>query len=431
MNYYQMLLGIQVAGKRPNYFQLLEISPEEVDPDVIKAAAVGQTKKLRPQAAGPHAEACKRIAAEIKRAYQVLAHDERRQLYIAKLAEARKELVAAKEASQTEPIRDVVDRSIPAGNVKWIVGGVVALLAVTIGLSGYLLWGGKTTWVAVESVRNEQSVGQPMPVPNDTATDETPSAKADPKQVPSSVSSVLPPVESVSDEALNTQKVDDVLVQAQVIVPASDVSTPVAATSVIGEPEVMVVGEPKVVSLAEDSVHAKAALTVLRKHCFSCHGENESDEGGFGFVTAREKLISSGFVVPSNTRDSLLFERMESKESPMPPEGEAPGPTDQDIATVRAWILAGAKPFDDAAEKPTVSPEQMVQLVAKDLASVSKKERVYVRYFSVTHLSNAGYSDEEIGVYQRCIDQTAEQSFVESKTRATTSGSWAGDRVSN
>ena len=39
------------------------------------------------------------------------------------------------------------------------------------------------------------------------------------------------------------------------------------------------------------------AQAVLKQHCFSCHGEGGSNEGGFNFVLNRKRLVRE-LVVP-------------------------------------------------------------------------------------------------------------------------------------
>lgn len=150
-------------------------------------------------------------------------------------------------------------------------------------------------------------------------------------------------------------------------------------------------------------VNAHEARTVLQKHCFRCHGENETDEGGFGFVLNREKLISSGYVRPQDSEQSLLLDRMVSQETPMPPEGEEPRPSAQEIGIIQAWILAGAEPFEESKQMPFLSNDEKYRLIAADLAAVEQRDRPFARYFTIDHLANAGYSQEELGVYQMAL----------------------------
>jgi mono/diheme cytochrome c family protein len=137
---------------------------------------------------------------------------------------------------------------------------------------------------------------------------------------------------------------------------------------------------------------ASQAEKVLRANCYRCHGEDGTSEGGFNFVLNLEKLART-VVKPRNAKDSLLYERISTKdESVMPPEGETPRPAASDIALVKAWIDAGAPAL--AAEKPRdfISNDTIVKHILADVRAASERSRRFMRYFTLTHLYNAGVS---------------------------------------
>lgn len=93
---------------------------------------------------------------------------------------------------------------------------------------------------------------------------------------------------------------------------------------------------------ADGAPLAQKALAVLRANCHRCHGEDGASEGGFNFVLNLEKL-SRTHVKPKVPADSLLFQRLTADDDRvMPPPDEQPRPTPADIATIKAWIEAGA-----------------------------------------------------------------------------------------
>src|SRR5687768_6318084 len=92
---------------------------------------------------------------------------------------------------------------------------------------------------------------------------------------------------------------------------------------------------------ADDAAQvAGRAKQVLVQHCLRCHG-SEAPQGGFDFVTDLRRLVSSGLVVAGDTAGSLLYDRVSRGE--MPPSGSA-RPSAAEIATLAAWITAGAPP---------------------------------------------------------------------------------------
>ena len=82
--------------------------------------------------------------------------------------------------------------------------------------------------------------------------------------------------------------------------------------------------------------------SILKTHCFQCHGEEEDVGGGLDLrlVKLMQKGGDSGTaIVPGKPEDSLLFQRISAGEMP-PDEGKQLNP--REVAQVKAWIAAGA-----------------------------------------------------------------------------------------
>ena len=87
-------------------------------------------------------------------------------------------------------------------------------------------------------------------------------------------------------------------------------------------------------------------LPVLRKHCIGCHNSKEA-EGGLVLQDFAKTLRGGSegpTIVAGKSDESLLWKRVSaSDETRMPPK-ELPAPTPEELAIIRAWIDAGAKP---------------------------------------------------------------------------------------
>lgn len=82
--------------------------------------------------------------------------------------------------------------------------------------------------------------------------------------------------------------------------------------------------------------------SILKKHCFHCHGEEETPEGGLDLRLVRfmQKGGESGAALVSGKPDeSLLFQRVRDGE--MPPD-ESKLLSAEETAVIRDWIAAGA-----------------------------------------------------------------------------------------
>jgi hypothetical protein len=83
---YHRWLAIPPDQRPPTYYQLLGVSPDEADPEVIQEAALRQTSHVRLYQTGPHAGPCAALLNEIGQARAVLLNPEKRKQYDARLA---------------------------------------------------------------------------------------------------------------------------------------------------------------------------------------------------------------------------------------------------------------------------------------------------------------------------------------------------------
>jgi mono/diheme cytochrome c family protein len=147
---------------------------------------------------------------------------------------------------------------------------------------------------------------------------------------------------------------------------------------------------------------AARALAVLKTHCARCHGQDGVAKGKFGYVLDREKLVARNKVVPGSPAESELYQRVASAE--MPPPDKAPRPGKDEVALLKRWIEAGAPGVAAAARTHVFVPETQVQrLILADLQTVNPRHRRFVRYFTLTHLANAGLSDRDLQTARQAV----------------------------
>ncbi len=146
---------------------------------------------------------------------------------------------------------------------------------------------------------------------------------------------------------------------------------------------------------------AEQTEQILRTACHRCHGEDGTSEGGFNFVANMEKLAST-FAKPGTP--SLLIERMtDDEDSAMPPAGEEPRVSPEQIAIVKAWIAAGSPTKPKQESRPFVRNEEIVRYISKHITGVGERSRRFMRYFILTHLYNAGVSEDELQTYRNAF----------------------------
>ncbi len=142
---------------------------------------------------------------------------------------------------------------------------------------------------------------------------------------------------------------------------------------------------------------ALETYAIFERSCFNCHGP----DGAYKETLLMEYntlITENGPVVPGNPEASRLYKRLLGKGGQLMPLGGPPLP-DPQIETVKNWILAGAP---DWAAVPTtdgdfISPAEILNIIETHLMSLTPFDRAYARYFTMTHLYNAG---ESVGILQ-------------------------------
>ena len=157
---------------------------------------------------------------------------------------------------------------------------------------------------------------------------------------------------------------------------------------------------------ADGSPEAAKAQQVLKSHCYRCHGQEGSVEGGMNFVLSASSLRSRKKVVPGSPQTSLLLKRMTSSDDPMPPADEKRRPSADEIAAVRAWIQAGAADFEAPAPPRSLMTIGLTfNYIKEDLGKISDRSRKFARYFTIGHLYNAGLSEDELQSYRNALSK--------------------------
>ncbi|MEK6299623.1 MAG: cytochrome c [Acidobacteriota bacterium] len=151
----------------------------------------------------------------------------------------------------------------------------------------------------------------------------------------------------------------------------------------------------------DDRDLARRARAVLAQRCFACHGLNGVARKNV-FVLDRDRLVSSRTVVSGDV-NSLLLKMVESGAMPL----SGPQLADDEKATLRAWVLAGAPRFEDGAANARrfLSESAILAQLRADVEVAPDRTRPYLRYFSLANLYNARVSDLELESYRSALSK--------------------------
>ena len=136
---------------------------------------------------------------------------------------------------------------------------------------------------------------------------------------------------------------------------------------------------------------------IFQQSCLICHGPDGAYKESL--LMEHNALIENGSVVPGNPDASELYDRLLNTDTAKRmPLGQPQLPA-QSINTIRNWILAGAPDWavTSTTDGDFISPAEILNTIENHLMSLSSFDREYARYFTMTHLYNAG---ESVGILQ-------------------------------
>ena len=144
---------------------------------------------------------------------------------------------------------------------------------------------------------------------------------------------------------------------------------------------------------------AQDAYAIFEQRCLICHGSDGAYKETL--LIEHNALIQNGTVIPRNPNTSELYNRLLTTDIAKRMPLQQPPLSAQAINTIRNWILAGAP--DWAATSSTdgdfISPGEMLNTIETHLMSLPSFDRAFARYFTMTHLYNAGESAQILEEY--------------------------------
>lgn len=151
---------------------------------------------------------------------------------------------------------------------------------------------------------------------------------------------------------------------------------------------------------------AQNAYLIFEKYCVGCHSEG----GSFAesLIIDWSLLLENGVVIPGNPEESELYLRLlgPTERGAQMPFGQPPL-SDEAIATIQSWILAGAPDWNVLPEtdRRFITDEVILDSIHTHLQSLTPFDRASARYFTLTHLHNAGDISEDLQSYSVALSK--------------------------
>ena len=138
---------------------------------------------------------------------------------------------------------------------------------------------------------------------------------------------------------------------------------------------------------------AQEAYAIFENSCLGCHGPN----GPFTeqlIIESAAQLVESGAVVRGAPIQSELYTRLfDEDDAKRMPLGQ-PQLSPAAIQKIGTWIQAGAPSWDVEHDVDFISTDEILTTIQNHLNTLSTFDRPSARYFTTTHLYNAGEGPE-------------------------------------
>ena len=156
---------------------------------------------------------------------------------------------------------------------------------------------------------------------------------------------------------------------------------------------------------AEENL-AQEVSAIFQQSCLICHGPHGPYTEQL-VIQNSQALIDTGKVIPGNPDGSIFYQRLiETAVEKRMPLGQPPLAPEA-VETIRQWIQAGAPDWNtfDRTDIDFITTEEMLQTIEHHVASLDPFDRAFARYFTSTHLYNAGETTETLQAYQRALSK--------------------------
>ena len=156
---------------------------------------------------------------------------------------------------------------------------------------------------------------------------------------------------------------------------------------------------------AEENL-AQEVSAIFQQSCLICHGPHGSFTEQL-VIQSSQELIDMRKVIPGDPDNSIFYQRLiETAVERRMPLGQPPLAPEA-IETVRQWIQAGAPDWNAFARTDInfITTEEMLQTIEGHINTLAPFDRTFARYFTSTHLYNAGETTETLRAYQRALSK--------------------------
>ncbi len=149
---------------------------------------------------------------------------------------------------------------------------------------------------------------------------------------------------------------------------------------------------------------AQQVSAIFQQNCSNCHGAS----GAFKeeLLIDRTALIDTESVIPGDPGNSEFYKRLlgPTENGPQMPLN-LPPLSPEAVETIARWIAAGAPDWNVQHDINFITTDTILDTIRNHLESLDPFDRPSARYFTMTHLYNAGETPETLNDYQIALSK--------------------------
>ncbi len=149
---------------------------------------------------------------------------------------------------------------------------------------------------------------------------------------------------------------------------------------------------------------AQEAYAIFEKSCLGCHGESGAYKDSL--LIDRTVLVDTQVVIPGNPVNSEFYKRLlgPTEKGPQMPLN-LPPLSEEAIETIARWITEGAPDWDVQRDINFITTDAILDTIQTHLTSLDPFDRPSARYFTLTHLYNAGENPQTLSDYRIALSK--------------------------
>ncbi len=149
---------------------------------------------------------------------------------------------------------------------------------------------------------------------------------------------------------------------------------------------------------------AQQVSAIFQQSCLNCHGPSGSFKEAL--LLDRTALIDTQVVIIGNPENSEFYKRLlgPTEKGPQMPLN-LPPLSPEAIETIARWIIAGAPDWNVQHDINFITTDIILNTIQNHLKSLDPFDRPSARYFTMTHLYNAGETPETLSDYRIALSK--------------------------